>query len=326
MASNSPRVASDRSLLASSTARWVAASFAVVVALAAVAAASVVSSPSEETIWWVSGFGREVETPEAYTLAPGARRFVDDQMVAENPKEVAPAAPNWTEVVIQTPQGPVTKMYDANSTDPMGTLTDIGPAPAKAPLVQNTLGGKSETSFQTSRAQAASDQWDEIIERGRAADVTLSDANTMNFLIDQVDYTGFGGETLLAAQKLGRMIGLDVGKDVPAKEAMQRLTAKLGLSLKADLPGPMSDGDRQFLLSIPPNLTVTRAGNKALVFMSRKRAQFDSDMARSLTEANPQSFEEYKSWENEFRRNYPPLFDEASMRDLQLALSGDLDG
>ncbi len=192
--------------------------------------------------------------------------------------------------------------------------------------VTNTVGGKAESSFQTARAGAASDQWDQIIEAGRAADVTLSDANTMNFLLDQVDYTGFGGETLLTAQKLGQMVGLDVGSDVPAKEAMQRLTAKLGLALKSDLPGPMSDGDRQFLLSIPPNLSVTRAGNKALVFMSRKRAQFDADMAASLIERNPKTLDEYRAWENEFRRNYPPLFDEGTMRDLQMALSGELDG
>lgn len=193
--------------------------------------------------------------------------------------------------------------------------------PAAQTVVNNNLPtNKGETSFQTERGKAASSAMDAINERGDAAATTIADADMMNSLIDQIDYTGFGSETLLNVQKIGRMVGLDIGNDVPAKEAATRLTAKLGLALKSDLPGPMSDGDRQFLLSIPPNIATTRAGNKALVYMMRKRAQFAKDMQDSLNAAAPQSMQDYYAWERQFRANYPPLFDAASQRDMMLAL------
>ena len=193
--------------------------------------------------------------------------------------------------------------------------------PAAQTVVNNNLPtNKGETAFQTERGKAASAAMDAINKRGDAAATTIADADMMNSLIDQIDYTGFGSETLLNVQKLARMLGFDIGDDVPAKEAATRLTAKLGLALKSDLPGPMSDGDRQFLLSIPPNIATTRAGNKALVYMMRKRAQFAKDMQDSLNAAAPQSMQDYYAWERQFRANYPPLFDAASQRDMMVAL------
>ena len=53
--------------------------------------------------------------------------------------EVATPEPKWTEVTIQTENGPVVKVYDANSADPMRALMDVGAAPVKTPLVQNTV-------------------------------------------------------------------------------------------------------------------------------------------------------------------------------------------
>ena len=187
-------------------------------------------------------------------------------------------------------------------------------------ITNNLPSNKGESAFQTERGKSASSKMDAINSAGDAAASAIADADMMNSLIDQIDYTGMGSETLMNIQKAGRMLGLDIGDDVPAKEAAVRLTAKLGLALKSDLPGPMSDGDRQFLLSIPPNIGTTRAGNKALVFMMKKKAQFQQDMQASLNRANPQTMEEFYAWEQEFRASYPPLFDEASKRDLMAAI------
>lgn len=194
----------------------------------------------------------------------------------------------------------------------------------RTPLVSvtNTPTHKGETAFQQGRGSAASNSMDAIRDAGSAANAALADAKMMDALIDQIDYVGFGSETLMNVQKVGRMIGLDIGDDVPAKEAATRLTAKLGLSLKSDLPGPMSDGDRQFLLSIPPNIATTRAGNKALVYMTMKRAEFDQAMHEALVQANPQTMQEYYAWENEYRRSQPPIFSDADRADLIAALGG----
>lgn len=253
--------------------------------------------------------------------ADGHKYYADNrQRVLPGVQAPGPSA-DWQETVIQTENGPVKKLYDANSADPMSTLRDIGAAPVKTPLVTvNNPTVKGETSFQTERGKSASGRMDSVMAAGEAANQTLADAQMMNTLIDQIDYTGFGSEALLNVQKLGRMVGLDIGDDVPAKEAATRLTAKLGLALKENLPGPMSDGDREFLLSIPPNILTTREGNKALVFMMMKRAQFDRAMQQSLLRANPQSKADFEAWENEFKLTHGSMFDDASRRDLLNAL------
>ena len=246
----------------------------------------------------------------AAQMAPGS---VASALIESNFRR--PEAPNYGTVT--TADG----VHAFNKNDPED-IHRLGDAPVRGPLVKNTVipNGAGETEFQKSRGKAASASIDAIQERGDAAASTLADADMMNTLIDQIDYTGLGGEALLNIQRAGKMVGLDIGDDVAPKEAAKRLTAKLGLALKSDLPGPMSDGDRQFLLSIPPNLGTSREGNKALVFMMKKRAKFASDMQQSLLSANPQTVQEYRDWEQAFRTSNPPLFDENTKADLLAAM------
>ena len=257
------------------------------------------------------------EGAEGFTLSQGQTRFdAQGNQIANNPKVEAPKAPTFKTVT--TDEG----IFQYDPANPAGTMQFLGNAPERAPVAEiNLPANRGETEFQKQRGTSASNRMDSITEAGDAAGATLADAEMMNTLIDQIDYTGFGSETLLNVQKLGRMVGLDIGDDVPAKEAATRLTAKLGLALKSDLPGPMSDGDRDFLLSIPPNIGTTRAGNKALVFMMMKRAQFAQNMQQSLIQADPKTMQEFYDWERQFRSTYPPLFDDASKRDLLAALS-----
>lgn len=189
-------------------------------------------------------------------------------------------------------------------------------------ITNNLPNSVTENAFQKKVGEQAGDARKAINVAGDAAAHRLAQAGMMNALIDEIDYLGTGAETLLQAQKLGRMFGLNIGNDVAAKEAMKVLTNQMALALKQELPGPMSDGDRQFLQSIPANLGVTRSGNKALVFMTNKKAQFERDIQLSLLENNPQTAQEFDAWLQQFRSNYPPLFDEATQRDLLAALNG----
>ncbi|MEL6859305.1 MAG: hypothetical protein AAFO74_13040 [Pseudomonadota bacterium] len=253
----------------------------------------------------------EVETPDPFTLSQGQTRF-DGQGNPIASVEPKPTAPNLKTVT--TDEG----IFQYDPANPRETMEFLGNRPQRDPLV--TVSQKGEDAFSSARGKSASDRMDAIIEAGDAASQTLADAQMMNTLIDQIDYTGFGSEALLNIQKVGRMVGLDIGDDVPAKEAATRLTAKLGLALKENLPGPMSDGDRDFLLSIPPNILTTREGNKALVFMMMKRAQFDQAMQQSLLRANPKTKAEFEAWENDFKLSHGEIFDAASKQDLLSAL------
>jgi hypothetical protein len=167
---------------------------------------------------------------------------------------------------------------------------------------------KGEDAFKSSIGKTAGDRYYAILDAGQKAATTEGNLQAMETLLNEIDYTGFGGTTLLNVQRAGAMVGLEIGDDIAPKEAAQRLSNELALGLKENLPGPMSNADREFLLSIPPNLNVTDAGNDALIFLLRQRTRFEQAAAKSLLEANPQSLQEYQQWERRFQMEYGPVF------------------
>lgn len=258
------------------------------------------------------------EMQKTQVVADGAQVWQGGRMVGENPKDAPP--PKYATTT--TADGVVAY----NTADPTKTQ-NLGPAPVKSPLVQNTVNGpdmKGETEFQKERGKAASSAIETINEKGDAAQSQLANLGMMEALLDNIDYTGYGGDTLLTVQRIGNMMGFEI-PDLPAKEAAKRLSNRMALALKSDLPGPMSNADREFLVSIPPNLNVTPQGNDALLYILRKREQFASDMQRSLMEANPQTSADYYAWENQFRQNYGEMFTPQERQMLLMDLSGTSD-
>jgi hypothetical protein len=185
----------------------------------------------------------------------------------------------------------------------------------------NAAGEKGENKFQEGLGSQAATNFGTIIEQGRAATASIGNLDTMEALLDSIDYTGFGGDTLLNVQRAGAMLGFEI-PDLPAKEAAKRLSSQMALSLKSDLPGPMSNADREFLLSIPPNLNSTAAGNDAILFILRKREERKQDMMQSVLQANPTSMEEYRAWENRYLQETPPMFTPKTQASLLKALGG----
>lgn len=182
-------------------------------------------------------------------------------------------------------------------------------------------GEKGENKFQEGLGSQAATNFQTIVDQGRAASASIGNLDTMETLLDSIDYTGFGGDTLLQVQRAGAMLGFEI-PDLPAKEAAKRLSSQMALSLKTDLPGPMSNADREFLLSIPPNLNSTQAGNDAILFILRKREERKQDMMQSLLQADPRSMEEYRAWENQYLQSTPPMFTPATQASLLKALGG----
>ena len=208
-----------------------------------------------------------------------------------------------------------------NPADPADRVV-VGKAPVKTPLVTNNVNmpdQKGETKFQEGLGTNAAAGFQTIIDQGRAAGASIGNLDTMESLLDSIDYTGFGGDTLLTVQRAGAMLGIEI-PDLPAKEAAKRLSSQMALSLKSDLPGPMSNADREFLLSIPPNLNSSAAGNDAIIFILRKREERKQDMMQSLLQADPQSMEEYRAWENRYLQETPPMFTPATQASLLRAL------
>lgn len=205
---------------------------------------------------------------------------------------------------------------------PDGTISAISGTAPRDPLVTVDNSQTTETAFARKAGELAGNRMGDIYDRGSKARQIQADADMMNALLEEIDYQGFGGNTLLAAQRIGAAVGVQIGDDLGAKEAAEYLTKQLGLALKENLPGPMSDSDREFLMAIPPGINNTYEGNKALIFMMKKRADFDAASQASLMTADPQTAADYRAWERQFREEYGPLFNETTRRSLMGALSG----
>ena len=112
---------------------------------------------------------------------------------------------------------------------------------------------------------------DEIITAGNNAAAQTQNLvePLMLALNDPELYTGPGAEIALGLKKVAGAMGFEV-KGVASGELAKTITAKMALDMKTDLPGPMSDSDRQFLVSLPPGLANTQEGN-ALIAQYYKR-------------------------------------------------------
>ena len=92
-------------------------------------------------------------------------------------------------------------------------------------------------------------------------------------LMDQA-YTGAGGESVLAFQKAGKALGIDIGSPGPG-EAGQALSREMALQMRnpafgAGMPGQLSDSDRNFLESMSAGVGTTKPG-RDLIFETRRR-------------------------------------------------------
>lgn len=213
------------------------------------------------------------------------------------------------------------EIFAIDKGDPNNRVS-VGKAPVKSPLVTNNVNvptEKGENKFQEGLGTQSAANFQTVVDQGRAASAAIGNLDTMETLLDQIDYTGFGGDTLLQVQRAGSMLGIEI-PDLPAKEAAKRLSSQMALALKSDLPGPMSNADREFLLSIPPNINSSAPGNDAILFILRKREERKQDMMQSLLQADPQSMEAYRAWENQYLQNTPPMFSPATQASLLKAL------
>jgi len=84
-------------------------------------------------------------------------------------------------------------------------------------------------------------------------------------------------------------VGIPVDQKLGNKQAAISLTNEIALSLRnpaggAGMPGAMSDKDREFLQSMPPNIANTPEGNKLIMESMRKLAKRDQEVATLATQ------------------------------------------
>ena len=185
---------------------------------------------------------------------------------------------------------------------------ETGMADYKAGLDRetNTLKAKSEAdmadnkAFQEGIGKTFAEQYGNIYKSGQSAAANIDRYRTLGSLLDRV-YTGKFGGTAKDLVKLGQSIGIDgLNEQAAASDVAEAIINNMALSFRSTangegMPGAMSEGDRNFLMSLPPGFEKTPAGNKLLIefyVRQEKRKQEVSRMARNYRKAHDGQFDD----------------------------------
>lgn len=174
----------------------------------------------------------------------------------------------------------------AKSQDPsIGTITDWTRANKAAGKTEINLTQTGEKEYEKQSAKDFAEMNRKLIEGAQSARMKIGMLTRMDQLLsDPSIYTGAGASKLLAAKKLAKAAGIDVG-DVSAPEAVQAIGNQLALELRnpaggAGMPGAMSDKDREFLQASVPGLGQTPEGNRKIVDYMKRVSQRSVDVER----------------------------------------------
>lgn len=140
-----------------------------------------------------------------------------------------------------------------------------------------------------------------------------------------VDYQGFGGSSLINLKRAAKVVGVDLGNaDIGSAQVAKAVQSQLALSLRKDMPGQMSNADRDFLVSIPPNINNSKEANAALLTIMRAKAQRQVELETSLNQANPKTLQDFQNWQ---RQTYSQIVNKPLFSDqLKAMLLQDLAG
>jgi hypothetical protein len=113
----------------------------------------------------------------------------------------------------------------------------------------------AEPAYDAEMGQSLAKEFKAVNEAAGKASEAKADLLLMKEAIKSPDlYMGtFGDEALAVKKALATAFGVDL-KGVPQGAVVQRVASRIALGLKDGLPGPMSDSDRNFLLTLPPGL------------------------------------------------------------------------
>lgn len=144
---------------------------------------------------------------------------------------------------------------------------------------------KGETKYVETRSEDYAKQASAYQSGGRNAAKKLGQLSVLNSaLSDPSVYQGTAGPAVTGVKRgLKTLFGADVEGVGPA-ELASRVGGEMALALKENLPGPMSDGDRRFLLELPPGLTNSREGNMLLVEYHQRMARREMEVAELARE------------------------------------------
>lgn len=161
-----------------------------------------------------------------------------------------------------------------------GSFMDFDRARRSASAARTNINMPMETAYDKEMGKQLAGEFIKSQEAAGKAAQAQGDLRVMQQAAENpAVYTGTGGEAIQGLKKAAQtLFGVDV-QGVPDAEIIQRTTAKIALGLKDNLPGPMSDSDRRFLMELPPGLTTSPEGIRRVVKLGMAQREWEIERA-----------------------------------------------
>ena len=142
----------------------------------------------------------------------------------------------------------------------------------------------ANAAYDEAQAKRYSELSDQITTMGMEAPTTLAKLDRVEQLVGDFDGGKLTG-TAMAAAEIGNSFGIKLDPKLGDKQAASALMNEMALKLKNagganQMPGAMSDADRQFLLTMSPQLSQSAVGRKTIIQTYRALAHREQQIAR----------------------------------------------
>lgn len=232
----------------------------------------------------------QAKLKEIETLAPIERQKMEEKLKLEYklkrdemeaqvrylglaPSATVPAAPNQP----QSEPSPADADMEARKQKARAALL-LGDKKAAVEALNSP--GKAAEKFQEKNAEALVKDWDAIRDGARSAAGNIGTIQMMrNLVSDPAMPQGPGSGFSIAARKLLDSVGIQTD-GLNKAQMFEALANGMALKARSDMPGAMSDGDRQFLLTMAPSLAKTPQGNAMLLGMMERVERRKIEVAR----------------------------------------------
>lgn len=142
----------------------------------------------------------------------------------------------------------------------------------------------ANAAYDEAQAKQYSALSDQLTKMGMEAPMTLAKLDRVEQLIGDFDGGKLTGMAMSAAE-IGNSLGINLDPKLGDKQAASALMNEMALKLKNagganQMPGAMSDSDRQFLLTMSPQLSQSSEGRKTIIQTYRALAHREQQVAR----------------------------------------------
>lgn len=158
-------------------------------------------------------------------------------------------------------------------------------------------------------------QYEDSETKAYEAENTLGQIEILEMLLDSGLDTGAVQSATLAARNLGAALGIpgiDLGK-LAGQQLFSAVASRFALSMRKEMPGPLSENDVKFLVNMSPNLSNTPEGNRLIAAALRRMAQRQIEL-HSLQNEYLQEHGSLRGWFDKRRKfqQENPMFEDLS--------------